>query len=78
MEAGRAMSRSWGKKKIYGGRCQEKPRIRGIYIKSLTKDGIVEEAPYAYKDVDSVVNVSHSLGIATKVIRLVPIGVMKG
>ena len=51
---------------------------KGIYIKSLTKDGIVEEAPYAYKNVDSVVNVSHSLGIATKVIRLVPIGVMKG
>jgi len=32
----------------------------------------------AYKDVDSVVNVSDKLGIATKVAKLVPIGVIKG
>ena len=40
--------------------------------------GVVEEAPEAYKNVDSVVDVSHKLGIATKVARLVPIGVIKG
>jgi len=34
--------------------------------------------PEAYKDVDAVVNVSHELGIATKVAKLVPIGVIKG
>ena len=39
---------------------------------------MVEETPEAYKNVDSVVEVSHSLGIATKVARLVPIGVIKG
>jgi tRNA-splicing ligase RtcB len=44
----------------------------------LTKDGVVEETPDAYKDVDEVANVSHSLGIATKVARLTPIGVIKG
>jgi tRNA-splicing ligase RtcB len=32
----------------------------------------------AYKDVDSVVNVSDYLGIATKVARLIPVGVIKG
>jgi tRNA-splicing ligase RtcB len=52
--------------------------MRGVYIKSSTKDGIVEEAPDAYKDVDAVVDVSDSLGIATKVARLVPLGVIKG
>jgi tRNA-splicing ligase RtcB len=51
---------------------------KGIYIKSLTKDGLVEETPDAYKDVDAVVDVSHSLGIATKVARLIPLGVIKG
>ena len=39
---------------------------------------MVEETPQAYKNVDAVVNVSHELGIATKVARLVPIGVIKG
>ena len=39
---------------------------------------MVEETPQAYKDVDSVVNVSHELGIATKVAKLVPVGVIKG
>jgi tRNA-splicing ligase RtcB len=40
--------------------------------------GLAEEAPLAYKDVDRVVNVVHSLGIAQKVARLVPLGVIKG
>ena len=51
---------------------------KGIFIKSLTRDGVVEETPEAYKNVDSVVNVSHELGIATKVAKLIPIGVIKG
>ena len=37
-----------------------------------------EEAPGAYKDVDRIAEVSHKMGIATKVARLVPIGVIKG
>ena len=51
---------------------------KGIVVKALTRDGVVEETPQAYKDVDSMVNVSHDLGIATKVAKLVPIGVIKG
>jgi tRNA-splicing ligase RtcB len=39
---------------------------------------MVEEVPQAYKDVDMVADVSHNLGIATKVARLVPLGVIKG
>ena len=39
---------------------------------------MVEETPQAYKDVNQVVDVSHNLGIATKVAKLVPIGVIKG
>jgi tRNA-splicing ligase RtcB len=39
---------------------------------------VSEEAPEAYKDVDIVAEVSHRVGIATKVARIVPIGVVKG
>jgi len=39
---------------------------------------LVEETPQAYKDVDAVVHISHELGIATKVAKLVPLGVIKG
>jgi tRNA-splicing ligase RtcB len=51
---------------------------RGVYIKAASKDGIVEEAPGAYKDVDDVVRVAHGAGISRMVARLKPMGVMKG
>lgn len=76
--AGRTMSRSAAKKSYTVEKVKAELDSKGIYIKSLTKNGIVEETPLAYKDVDSVVNVSDKLGIATKVARLVPIGVIKG
>jgi tRNA-splicing ligase RtcB len=50
----------------------------GIYVKSETKSGILEEIPEAYKDVDEVVRVVHNAGLAKKVARLKPIGVIKG
>ncbi|MGE0243820.1 MAG: RtcB family protein [Nitrososphaeraceae archaeon] len=76
--AGRTMSRSAAKRNYTVEKVKDELESKGIYIKSLTKNGIVEETPLAYKDVDSVVNVSDKLGIATKVARLVPIGVIKG
>ena len=76
--AGRTMSRSAAKKSYTVEKVKAELDSKGIYIKSLTKNGIVEETPLAYKDVDSVVNVSDKLGIATKVAKLVPIGVIKG
>ncbi len=39
---------------------------------------MVEETPEVYKDVNVVAVVSHNLGIATKVARLVPLGMIKG
>ena len=61
-----------------GSKIQNQNMNKGIFIKSLTRDGVGEETPQDYTDVDSVVNVSHNLGIATKVAKLVPIGVIKG
>jgi tRNA-splicing ligase RtcB len=34
--------------------------------------------PHAYKDVDRVVQVVHDAGLARKVVRLRPVGVVKG
>lgn len=40
--------------------------------------GLVEEAPFSYKDVDAVVETVERAGLARRVARLVPIGVVKG
>jgi len=76
--AGRMMSRSKARRDFTEEQVKKSLTDKGIFIKSLTRDGVVEETPEAYKDVDAVVNVSHELGIATKVAKLVPIGVIKG
>ena len=76
--AGRMMSRSAARRNYSDVQVQKSLSDKGIFIKALTREGIVEETPEAYKDVDAVANVSHELGIATKVAKLVPIGVIKG
>jgi tRNA-splicing ligase RtcB len=76
--AGRFMSRTRAKKKFYGKDVQKKLASEGIIVRSAKAVVIAEEAPGAYKDVDEVVRVSDSLGIATKAVRLRPIGVIKG
>ncbi len=76
--AGRTMSRTKARRNYTEDDVKKSLNDKGIFIKALTRDGVVEETPQAYKDVDAVVNVSHNLGIATKVAKLVPIGVIKG
>ncbi|MFB3096728.1 MAG: RtcB family protein [Nitrosopumilaceae archaeon] len=76
--AGRMMSRSAARRNFTTNQVQKSLGEKGIFVKALTREGIVEETPQAYKDVDAVVEVSHQLGIATKVAKLVPIGVIKG
>jgi tRNA-splicing ligase RtcB len=76
--AGRVMSRRAAKRKIRGHELAKELRSRGIIVRGGSMAGLAEEAPAAYKDVDRVVNVVHSLGIARKVARVVPLGVIKG
>jgi tRNA-splicing ligase RtcB (3'-phosphate/5'-hydroxy nucleic acid ligase) len=76
--AGRTMSRGAAKRKYNEQSVKKALQSRGIYVKALTREGIVEETPEAYKDVDTIADISHNLGIATKVARLVPLGVIKG
>ena len=51
---------------------------RGITLRKGSDEGLVEEAPQAYKDVDTVVSVVCASGLAGKVARLRPVGVVKG
>ncbi|MCL7402154.1 MAG: RtcB family protein [Thaumarchaeota archaeon] len=76
--AGREMSRAAAKRTRRATDIVNELRGRGIYIKADSMETIVEEADDAYKSVDKVVEVSHEVGIGTKVARLVPIGVIKG
>jgi tRNA-splicing ligase RtcB len=76
--AGRVMSRSAAKRAYTPAKVKDIMQERGVYVRTLTREGMVEEVPQAYKDVDMVADVSHNLGIATKVARLIPLGVIKG
>jgi len=76
--AGRFMSRAAAKRRWRGGELKRSLEERGILIRAADMGTVTEEAPGAYKDVDAVAEVSHQLGIATKVCRLVPIACAKG
>jgi tRNA-splicing ligase RtcB len=76
--AGRMMSRSAAKRKFWGGEIKATMEKRGIVVRAASTMVLAEEADPAYKNVDTVVDVSDKLGIATKVARLVPIAVIKG
>lgn len=76
--AGRVMSRHAAIKAFPGKGVIESLESRGILVKSWSTRGVAEEAPGAYKDVDSVVDVVENAGLSKKVARLVPIAVIKG
>ncbi len=76
--AGRFMSRAAATRRFGGHQVKRELESRGILIRAASMTVVAEEAPGAYKDVDRVAEVSHRLGIATKVVRLTPLGVVKG
>lgn len=76
--AGRAMSRHAAKKNESAEKLVAELRAKGIIVQGASKSGLVEEKPEAYKNVESVVDVMHNAAIATKVVRLTPLGVIKG
>ncbi|HXG74245.1 MAG TPA: RtcB family protein [Candidatus Nitrosotenuis sp.] len=76
--AGRLMSRTAAHKNYNYKQVVEALERQQIVLKSQTRYDVVEEAPQVYKDVDTIAHISDALGIATKVARLVPIGVIKG
>ncbi|HIH69202.1 RtcB family protein [Methermicoccus shengliensis] len=76
--AGRVMSRSRAKKTYSSSSVSKGLSEKGIVLRAASSDVISEEAPQVYKDSEAVVNVVHSLGVAKKVARLMPLGVVKG
>jgi tRNA-splicing ligase RtcB len=76
--AGRVLSRSAAKKGITAKEIQKDLESRGIIVESLTREGLTEEKPEAYKDIESVVDVVVGAGLASRVARLKPMGVIKG
>ena len=76
--AGRIMSRSQALKRFSGKEVKAALSRGGIVVKSTSPAMLAEEAPQVYKPSHEVVEVVHRLGIATKVAKLVPLGVSKG
>ncbi len=76
--AGRRMSRSAAARSAKGRPIVRELADRGIIVRSEGRATLLEEIPEAYKDVTEVVNVVHGAGIAKKVAKLVPMGVIKG
>ncbi|MFP3417204.1 MAG: RtcB family protein [Nitrososphaeria archaeon] len=76
--AGRYMSRSAAKRTWTYKQLVEELEKKGIIIRAASKETVTEEAPLAYKDVDLVAEASELAGLAKRVFRMRPIGVVKG
>jgi tRNA-splicing ligase RtcB len=76
--AGRRLSRTAAKKRISGAQLRRELAAQGIVVRCPTNSGLAEEAPFAYKDVERVVAVVEQAGLARRVARLRPLGVVKG
>jgi tRNA-splicing ligase RtcB (3'-phosphate/5'-hydroxy nucleic acid ligase) len=76
--AGRTMSRHAATRKVKGAELRDELEHRGIAVRAASARGLAEEAPFAYKDVDQVVAACERAGLARRVARLVPMGVVKG
>ena len=51
---------------------------KGIIVRSAGRETLAEEMSEAYKDISDVVDVVTKAGISKKVVKLKPIGVIKG
>jgi len=76
--AGRVMSRTAAVQHAQGRRIDRELAAQGVVARCRSWKGLAEEQPAAYKDVGLVVDVVHKAGLAGKVARLRPIGVVKG
>ena len=76
--AGRQLSRTGARKKIGGAELRRQLEAQGIVVRSPSNKGLAEEAPFAYKDVDRVVDVVERARLARRVAKLRPLGVVKG
>jgi tRNA-splicing ligase RtcB len=76
--AGRLMSRTKAKKTIRGDELKKQLEAEGIIVIADSMQGLAEEAPQAYKDIEEVVGIASRADLSKKVARLKPLGVIKG
>jgi tRNA-splicing ligase RtcB len=75
--AGRTMSRAAARKRVRGQELTTELEAAGITVRSRSPRALAEEAPFSYKDVDEVVLTCERAGLARRVARLRPLGVVK-
>jgi tRNA-splicing ligase RtcB len=76
--SGRTMSRHQAKRMIRGQKLQRDMERRGIYVRTASWGGLAEEAGVAYKNIDEVAEATERAGLSKRVVRLLPIGNIKG
>ena len=76
--SGRTMSRKQAKKQFKGKDPQKSMEARGIYVRTASYAGLAEEAGPAYKNIDDVIEATEESGISKAVVRLLPVGNVKG
>jgi tRNA-splicing ligase RtcB len=76
--AGRVRSRHQAARSIRGRDLKDQLERHGVLVRGASWRGLAEEAPNAYKDVDLVAETSERAGLARRIARLVPLGVVKG
>ena len=76
--AGRVLSRHAAIRQIRGQTLRDQLEAQGVMVRGASMRGLAEEAPFAYKDIDEVVYTCEQAGLARRVARLRPIGVVKG
>jgi tRNA-splicing ligase RtcB len=76
--AGRVQSRHQAARGVSGRQLRDRLESQGVLVRGASWRGLAEETPEAYKDVDAVAEVSELAGLARRVARLRPLGVVKG
>lgn len=76
--AGRALSRNKAKKLLEGRDIKQELAEQGIEAIGHNWASLAEEAPIAYKDVADVIRVAEQAGLCRPVVKLRPLGVIKG
>jgi tRNA-splicing ligase RtcB len=76
--AGRVLSRTKAAHSWTGEQVLRELEEKGILVKAASPRVAAEEAPGAYKDISNVVDTCHGAGLGRKVVRLRPVGCVKG
>ena len=72
------MSRGEAKREAKNRNIAAELKAKNILVKARSKATLAEEMSNAYKDVSEVVDVMDKSGISKRVVRMRPLGVIKG